>query len=166
MNVRNRNNSKVTHYLAINNGCILHPKTPFWDWSTGYKRLSEPLYSSSLILPSNFRQQQKLAYRYDRLRDIAIDVKSGLLAQIRKFKGIDQYGGIDFFPSTTIVANITSSISSLSTIIVYISFYWNPPPLFSLKFGKAIYFTKKTFSCSRNKPSFSASHLILYAIIE
>jgi hypothetical protein len=57
------------------------------------------------------------------LRHIAIDVKSGLLAQIRKFKGIDQYGGIDFFPSTTIVANITSSISSLSTIIVYISFY-------------------------------------------
>jgi hypothetical protein len=57
------------------------------------------------------------------LRDIAIDVKSGLLAQIRTFKGIDQYGGIDFFPSTTIVANITSSISSLSTIIVYISFY-------------------------------------------
>ena len=130
MNERNRNNSKITHYLAINNGSGLHPKTSLWDWSKGYKRLSELVYSSSLILPSNFRHQQMLAYRYDRLRDIAIDVKSGLLAQIRKFKGNWPIRGIDFFPSTTINANTTSSISSLFTIIVYISSYWNPPPLF------------------------------------
>ena len=73
-------------------------KISLWDYNEGYKRPSEPLYSSSLILQNNFRQQQKLAYRYDQLRDIAIDVKSGLLAQMRKFKEIGQYGELISFP--------------------------------------------------------------------
>jgi hypothetical protein len=97
MSVRNINNSKVAHYLASNNCSSLHPKNPLWDYSEGYKRPSEPLYSSSLILQSDFRQQQKAAYGCEGLRDIAIDMKSGLLSQIRKFKGIDLYSELISF---------------------------------------------------------------------
>jgi hypothetical protein len=58
--------------------------------------------------------------RYDPLRDVVVYVKSALLAQMKKFKGIGQYGELIPLPlQLLLLTQLLHFVHSLSTIIVY-----------------------------------------------
>jgi hypothetical protein len=110
------------------------------------RRLQASVWStifSFLIILSNFRLQQKLAYGYDQFRYIVTDVKIGLLVQIRKFKGIHEYGELISFLLQLLLP------TQLLHFLFYIQHYslycvlLRPTSSVLSKLGVAIYFTKK-----------------------